>query len=143
LQFGIVVWLICGAFLVAESYSSTGEKQQAPSSNANPQEPRQSAEATARGAGVEVLSDTKGVDVGPYLKSVLKIVKRNWYNLIPQSARAPKMKRGDVSIELAILREGKIKGMRLAESSGDVSLDAAACSRMARHRRFEASAVAS
>ena len=73
-----------------------------------------------------MLSDTEGVDVSSYLQSVLKIVKENWYHLMPQSARAPKMKRGDVSIEFAILRKGKTKGMRLVESSADVPLEAAA-----------------
>jgi len=73
--------------------------------------------------GLEVLSDTMGVDFGPYLQRVLHDVKMNWYNLIPESARAPIMKKGKVGIEFAILKDGRVAGMRLVSSSGDVALD--------------------
>jgi TonB family protein len=79
---------------------------------------------------LDVLSDTMGVDFGPYLARVLHDVRENWYRIIPESARAPLMKRGKVSIEFAILRDGRVKGMALAGggngSSGDVALDRAA-----------------
>jgi TonB family protein len=78
---------------------------------------------TARMGPMDVLSDTMGVDFGPYLARVLQDVKMNWYNLIPESARAPIMKKGKVSIEFAILKNGQIAGMKLNETSGDVALD--------------------
>jgi TonB family protein len=64
-----------------------------------------------------------GVDFGPYLARVLHDVKQNWYNLIPESAM---MKKGKVSIEFAILKDGKVAGMQLSSTSGDVALDRAA-----------------
>jgi len=78
---------------------------------------------TARMGPMDVLSDTMGVDFGPYLARVLQDVKMNWYNLIPESARAPIMKKGKVSIEFAILKTGQVAGMKLDETSGDVALD--------------------
>jgi TonB family protein len=75
---------------------------------------------------LEVLSDTQGVDFGPYLSRVLQAVKMNWYNLIPEAARPPLLERGKVSIEFAILPDGKVAGMRIIGPSGDVSLDRAA-----------------
>jgi TonB family protein len=75
---------------------------------------------------LDVLSDTMGVDFGPYLQRVLHDVRMNWYNLIPEAARAPLMKKGKVSIEFAILKDGRIAGMTLSSTSGDVSLDRAA-----------------
>jgi TonB family protein len=75
---------------------------------------------------LDILSDTMGVDFGPYLSRVLHDVRTNWYNLIPEAARAPLMKKGKVSIEFAILKDGKIAGMQLAGTSGDVALDRAA-----------------
>ncbi len=75
---------------------------------------------------MEVLSDTMGVDFGPYLSRVLHDVKQNWYLLIPEVARAPLMKKGKVSIEFAITKDGHVAGMRLASQSGDTSLDRAA-----------------
>ncbi len=75
---------------------------------------------------LEVLSDTQGVDFGPYLKRVSDAVRRNWYTLVPEEARAPELKRGKVVIEFAILPHGKVAGMKVAASSGDVLLDRAA-----------------
>lgn len=74
----------------------------------------------------DVLSDTMGVDFGPYLARVLQSVRTNWYTLIPEVARAPLMKSGKVTIEFAILKDGSVAGMKLATPSGDVSLDRAA-----------------
>jgi TonB family protein len=77
---------------------------------------------------LDILSDTMGVDFGPYLERVLHDVKMNWYNLIPESARPPIMKKGKVSIEFAIMKDGRVAGMRLEQggSSGDAALDRAA-----------------
>jgi TonB family protein len=75
---------------------------------------------------LDVLSDTMGVDFGPYLARVLQDVKQNWYNLIPEVARPPLMKKGKVSIEFAITKQGQVAGMHLVSPSGDVSLDRAA-----------------
>ncbi len=72
---------------------------------------------------LDVLSDTMGVDFGPYLQRVLHDVKMNWYLLIPESAKAPIMKKGNVGIEFAILKDGSVAGMKLVYSSGDVALD--------------------
>ncbi len=82
------------------------------------------------GAGIrsnmDILSDTMGVDFGPYLARVLHDVRQNWYQLIPEVARAPLMKKGKVAIEFAIMKDGSVAGMRLAGTSGDVALDRAA-----------------
>jgi TonB family protein len=83
-------------------------------------------QATGAIGPLDVLSDTMGVDFGPYLQRVLQDVKRNWYNLIPESARAPLMKKGKVSIEFAILKNGRIDAMQITGPSGDVALDRAA-----------------
>ena len=69
---------------------------------------------------LEVLSDTQGVDFGPYLQRILQDVKENWYHLIPESAE---MKKGKLAIEFAITKDGKVADMRLIASSGDVALD--------------------
>ena len=75
---------------------------------------------------IEVLSDTKGVDIGPYLSQVLKRVRANWYNLIPLGARPPQLMPGVTSIEFAILPDGKVTWMRIVHPSGSVPLDRAA-----------------
>ncbi|MGA8274298.1 MAG: TonB family protein [Candidatus Sulfotelmatobacter sp.] len=72
---------------------------------------------------LEVLSDTMGVDFGPYLQRVLHDVRENWYSAIPESAQ---MKHGNLIIEFAITKDGKVAGMKLITTSGDVPLDRAA-----------------
>jgi TonB family protein len=67
-----------------------------------------------------------GVDFNPYLSRVLQNVRQNWYTLIPEVARAPIMKKGKVSIEFAIMKDGTVQGLRYVSSSGDVALDRAA-----------------
>jgi outer membrane biosynthesis protein TonB len=67
-----------------------------------------------------VLSDTQGVDLGPYLTKVVDAVRRNWYTFIPEEARAPEMKGGKLTIEFVILPDGKVTAMRVAAPSGDV-----------------------
>jgi TonB family protein len=75
---------------------------------------------------LEILTDTMGVDFSPYMQRVLQSVRTNWYNIIPEVARPPLMKQGNVFIEFVITKNGEVKGMRLAGPSGDVSLDRAA-----------------
>ncbi len=72
---------------------------------------------------LEILSDTQGVDFGPYLQRVLHDVRENWYRAIPESAQ---MKHGNLIIEFAITKDGRVAGMKLVATSGDVPLDRAA-----------------
>lgn len=84
------------------------------------------AEAAARFRAkgkVEILTDTQGVDFGPYLSEILAKVRQSWFTLIPEDA---KTKRGELAIEFAVIRDGRIADMRLKESSGYVPLDRAA-----------------
>lgn len=73
--------------------------------------------------GPEILSDTMGVDFGPYLEIIKREVRRNWIPLIPESVL---FKKGVVSLQFAILRNGQVAGLQYVSGSGDVSLDRAA-----------------
>lgn len=77
-------------------------------------------------SGVEVLSDTMGVDFGPYLRQVVQATQQSWDLLIPEAARPPLLKSGRVAIQFLIMPDGSIKKMQLVLPSGDVSLDRAA-----------------
>jgi TonB family protein len=74
----------------------------------------------------EILTDTLGVDFGPYLTRIVQVVKANWYNLMPPSVYPPILKQGKLAIEFVIQKDGKVSGMALRTSSGDVPLDRAA-----------------
>jgi TonB family protein len=80
----------------------------------------------ARLGAFDVLSDTEGVDFGPYLSRVIQSIKGNWYNLIPEEARPPLLKHGKVAIRFLIMPNGKVAGLFVEGPSGDIPLDRAA-----------------
>ena len=92
-----------------------------PSANAQEQE-------TSGGgnAKVEVLTDTRGVDIAPYVQKIIVRIRANWYSAIPHSAKAPEFKSGTAKIEFSIAGDGKVNGIKLVASSGDRELDRAA-----------------
>jgi TonB family protein len=69
---------------------------------------------------LDILSDTQGVDFGPYLQRILEDVRENWYHLIPESVE---MKKGKLAIEFAIMKDGHVQGLRIVAPSGDNALD--------------------
>jgi len=98
--------LLAAIVLLAVALALTQDK---PSSSAplDSQKSSDTALSAVRG-DVEVLSDTQGVDFGPYVSEVVKSVRMNWYKFIPEEARPPVLKQGNVSIEFGILPDGKV-----------------------------------
>jgi len=76
--------------------------------------------------GVDVLSDTMGVDFNPYLRRILHDIYVTWLPLIPEEARPPLNKSGETLIRFSILPDGRIGAMRLDGSTQDQALDRAA-----------------
>lgn len=77
------------------------------------------------GSQVELKSDPLGADLKPYLIEVLKIVKRNWLNVIPESARLG-TRRGRTIVEFAVNRDGTLAKVVISDYSGSDPLDRAA-----------------
>lgn len=77
------------------------------------------------GSAVELLSDPRGVDFRPYLTQVLAAVRRNWFAVIPESARMG-MTRGRTLIQFSVARNGSVPKLVIAKSSGTPPLDRAA-----------------
>ncbi len=76
------------------------------------------------GSSLELLSDPMGVDFKPYLIQILARVRRNWFAVIPESARMGN--RGVVLLQFIIDREGQVPKLVIAMPSGAESLDRAA-----------------
>jgi TonB family protein len=78
--------------------------------------------------GVEIVSDTSGVDFKPYFKKWVSITDRNWYRLMPKEAKWPILEKGLVQIRFKILPNGKVKprDVVLQASSGNPAFDRAA-----------------
>jgi TonB family protein len=77
-------------------------------------------------SGMEILSDTMGVDFGPYLARLKFLIEQSWYPLIPEAARPPLNKQGVTQIRFRIGPDGNLQLMHLDGRSGDTSLDRAA-----------------
>jgi outer membrane biosynthesis protein TonB len=77
---------------------------------------------------VEILSDTLGVDFGPYIKRLLRILYNSWVPLIPEETRPPLNKEGNTLIRFTINADGTLKvgGMHLDASTHDEAIDRAA-----------------
>jgi outer membrane biosynthesis protein TonB len=76
--------------------------------------------------GVDVLSDTQGVNFDPYLKKIIREIYNTWLPLIPEEARPPLNKSGETLIRFTILPDGKIGGMVLDGSTHDDAINRAA-----------------
>jgi len=77
------------------------------------------------GSNLELLSDPQGVDFRPYLIRVLAAVRRNWFAVLPESARLGNQ-RGRVMVQFAIDRKGSVPKLVISVPSGAQPLDRAA-----------------
>jgi len=89
------------------------------------------------GSGMEMLTPTEGVDFTSYLARVKASVERNWYSVMPESARLGDQ--GRVVLEFRIMRDGSVPGEepQLAATSGKEPLDRAAISSIRSSSPFE------
>ena len=85
-----------------------------------------SGRGTQLGNGVDILSDTQGVDFQPYLQRILRLIYEQWLPLIPEEARPPLMKQGVTQIRFTINSDGTIAAMHLDGSTHDDALNRAA-----------------
>ncbi len=76
------------------------------------------------GSSLELLSDPLGVDFKPYLIQILARVRKNWFAVIPESARMGN--RGVVLLQFIIDHDGQVPKLVIATPSGSESLDRAA-----------------
>jgi outer membrane biosynthesis protein TonB len=85
------------------------------------------------GTGVDILSDTQGVNFNPYLAKIMREIYNQWIPLIPEEARPPLNKSGYTQLRITIMPDGSLhvqdgvhNGMVLESSTHDRALDEAA-----------------
>jgi len=78
--------------------------------------------------GLQILSDTQGVDFNAWLAAWYYETKRTWDPLIPEEVNPPISKQGQVMIRFKVLPNGRLMdgSVVLEGRSGDVALDRAA-----------------
>lgn len=99
-----------------------GQSKEAPSDQSS----NASGSPSSRKGGVEILTDTQGVDFGPYIRRAVATIKKNWIPLIPEEARPPANVQGETVIRFTIAPDGKISAMHLDHSSQHDNIDRAA-----------------
>ena len=89
------------------------------------------------GGNLEMLTPTDGVDFTDYFNRLLAAVRRNWYAIIPESARLGD--RGRVVIQFHINRDGSVPNPEpmLMRTSGKEPLDRAAMAAIRASSPFE------
>jgi TonB family protein len=75
---------------------------------------------------LEILSDTLGVDFGPYLQRIKVDIYKHWYEVMPPSVYPPTSKKGRLRLRFGILKDGSVADLHVETPSGDVALDRAA-----------------
>ena len=85
------------------------------------------------GTGVDILSDTMGVNFDPYLKRIMREIYNTWIPLIPEEARPPLNKQGITQLRITIMPDGRLRvndgtnsGLVLEGSTHDDALNRAA-----------------
>ncbi|MGA7793449.1 MAG: TonB family protein [Candidatus Acidiferrales bacterium] len=89
------------------------------------------------GNAVTILTPTEGVDFSTYINRVLAEVKRNWYSVMPESARLGDQ--GKVVLQFRIMQNGVVPEQEpvMMGSSGKEPLDRAAMSSIRASTPFE------
>jgi TonB family protein len=77
-----------------------------------------------RESKLQLLSDPMGADFRPYLLQILQTVRRNWFAVMPESAKLGR--RGTVLLQFAVAKDGMVTKVVVATSSGVDPLDRAA-----------------
>jgi TonB family protein len=91
----------------------------------------------------EILTDTMGVNFGPYMTTIVKTISQNWFGLVPPLAYGPIFKQGRVAIEFVVQKDGKIDKIQIDTSTGEVQLDRAASASISKHQQIESASAAS
>lgn len=88
--------------------------------------PSNGAEGADQTTSVELLTPTEGVDFSDYIALMVKVVRRNWYTLMPELAH--KGEKGKVQLRFHIQQNGTLLGREpsVEKSSGKDTLDRAA-----------------
>jgi hypothetical protein len=74
----------------------------------------------------DVLSDTQGVDFGPYMRQALQMIGKLWLSSVPADVAHANKSQTDTVIRFTISRDGTISAMELVEASHLIEVDRAA-----------------
>lgn len=76
--------------------------------------------------GIDVLTDTKGFNIDPYLKEIAGVVRSRWIWGMADTARTPKREQGYVVVDFRVTKDGNITEVKVHRTSQSDRLDRAA-----------------
>jgi TonB family protein len=76
---------------------------------------------------LDILSDTNGANLSPYIKTLASDLKKHWLPLA-NTANQPPLKQQETAIDITIAPDGHIQAMQLEDSTHNTALDKAAWS---------------
>jgi TonB family protein len=76
--------------------------------------------------GVDLLSDTNGADLGPYVRILIADLKKHWLPPAAESANQTPLKQEETLLRFTIAPDGQISAMRLENPAQDTAFDKAA-----------------
>lgn len=74
----------------------------------------------------EILTEKPNEKVGPYVNELLQAVRKKWYPLIAEPAESSNKNQGTTFVDFVIKKDGSLHDIKVAQSSGNSSLDTAA-----------------
>jgi hypothetical protein len=74
----------------------------------------------------DVLSDTQGVDFGPYMRQALPMIRKLWASSLPEEVAHANNSQTETLIRFTISRDGTISAMELVDSAHQIGVDRAA-----------------
>lgn len=110
----------CTILLSAQNMPAPSQQSEQPTAKADVATPKTSI------GGVEILSDTQGVDFSDWLVRWHQITELAWNPLIPKEVNSPTLLKGVVAIRFKVLPSGQVIDLQLKGRSGTVALDRAA-----------------
>jgi TonB family protein len=130
---------MCSSFLVASQCAlgqSTGRDGAVDVPAQAPAGQTGSKSAKTKLQGVDILSDTQGVDFDPYIKEITHSVFSLWMNYIPADARSPTFAKGQTLIRFTIAQDGSLRAMHLDGSSHHDGINRSAWAAIAGIKKF-------
>ena len=95
-------------------------------SHANAQLAAPAASSQGFNLSTDILSDTKGADVSPYIRTTLSAIKSHWLPLVAHADQPPLRAPDETAISLTIAPDGHLIQMKMEHSTGNAAFDRAA-----------------
>jgi len=87
------------------------------------QTPQPAQQNSTQTGELQVLTDTHGVDLLPYVQASIKRIADSWHKIVPEGPQRNRFRKANVSIDFVVWRDGSVHGLRFDPVSNDPALD--------------------